>query len=185
MLTILPRSTALASTLVALLLSNAGCSSVSSCNRDEDSIQVDGFVNAERTIFSSLEPVSLFDADGRPLSDEAVKLLPPFTHFPANRSITFHVGLAADPTSINIFLSFSPLRNRTVAPAAGNQGLIRSSNKNQIVVRNDTCTEFWIWLTASTSATPLISVADSGVVDGAAGTSGIDLTDTAGAPNAP
>jgi hypothetical protein len=176
MLIVVRKSVALAAGLIALALSSAGCSSVSSCNRDEDHIEVYGFVNADRTVFSSVDPSKLEAADGT---------LPSFTHFPANRIITFHVGLLGYPTTITPTLSFRAGGDATVAPCAGNQCLIRKRSKDQIVLRNDTCSEFWVWLTATTSATPFMPVSDGGVDEGAAGTSGLDPTDAAGAPNAP
>src|SRR5687767_13344001 len=97
---------ALALAASALSLACVGCSSISSCSRDEDTIEVDGFVNADRTEFSSVKPVPLEDADGGPLPREYIASLPPFTHFPANRIIKFHIGLVDIPTDINVFLSF-------------------------------------------------------------------------------
>jgi len=144
-----------------------------------------GFVNEDRTVFSSLAPVSLLDAEGKPLPSAEIEALPPYTYFPANRIIKFHVGLVAIPTAINVYLSFSPYRDRTVAPAAGNQSLIRRYNQDEIVLRNDTCSEFWVWLTASTSATPFHQVTDGGVSEGIAGASGADATDMGGAAGAP
>ncbi len=174
-------SVVLAGVSIALALSSAGCSSISSCNRDEDHIDVYGYVSADRTVFSSVEPAGPA-ADGGVLSSEELELLPPYTYFPANRIITFHVGLLDTPTAINPYLSFFAERNHTVAPAAGNQSLIRSYNKDEIVLRNDTCTEFWVWLTASTSAMPFHQVTDAGAEGGA---SGADPAETAGASGAP
>jgi len=103
--------------------------------------------------------------------------LPSFTYFPANRSITFHIGLIGCPTDIRTYLSFSPDVDATVAPAAGNQTLIRKRTKDEIVIHNDTCSEFWVWLTASTSATPFHPVP--------AGDAGTDPSEAAGATGTP
>jgi len=167
--------------LVALAGASVGCSSTSTCNRDEDVIHVYGYVSADRTVFSSVEPAGL-NADGSTLSSEELEKLPPYTYFPANRIVVFHVGLLDTPSAINVALSFFPERNHTVAPGAGNQALIRSYNKDEIVLRNDTCTEFWVWVTASTSAMPFHQVTDAGAEGGA---SGVDSTETAGAPGEP
>ncbi len=166
--------------LIAVALSCAGCTNISSCSREEDHIDVYGYVNADRTVFSSVEPAGTA-ADGGPLSSAELEALPPYTYFPANRVITFHVGLIDTPTDINPYLSFSPERDATVAPAAGNQSLIRRFNKEQIVLRNDTCSEFWVYLTASTSGAPFRQVTDAGAEGG---TSGADPADTAGAAGA-
>jgi hypothetical protein len=163
-------SVALAALLLALALSSAGCSSVSSCNRDEDKIDVYGYVNADRTVFTSVEPSKLEAADGGTVPSPGSE--PSFAHFPTNRIVTFHVGLIAFPTDIQVYLSFSPDGDATVAPAAGNQSLIRKRSKDQIVLRNDTCSEFYVWLTASASATPFHPVIDGGVDDGSAGAAG-------------
>jgi len=179
---VLRESVALAAGLIALGLSSAGCSSVSSCNRDEDKIDVYGYVNADRTVFTSVEPFRLEAADGGTLPSTEQGAGPSFAHFPANRIITFHLGLVGFPTDINVYLSFSPDGDATVAPCAGNQCLIRKRSKDQIVLRNDTCSEFYVWLTASTSATPFHPVTDGGVEEGAAGASS---TGAAGATSEP
>ena len=167
-------ATMLTGLLITTLLSCAGCSNISSCNRDEEHIDVyDGWVNEERTIFSSVDPGRLEAVAGG-----ADQTLPSFAYFPTNRIITFHVGLVGYPTTITPTLSFSPDGDATVAPCAGNQCLIRKRSKDQIVLRNDTCSEFWVWLTASTSATPFHPVA-------AGGSSGVDPTEAAGASGAP
>ena len=167
--------------VVCLAAASSGCSSTSTCSRAEETIDVYGFVNADRTVFSSVQPAGQA-ADGGPLSSAELQQLPPYTYFPANRIIRFHVGLADVPTDINVYLSFSPSRDATVAPAAGNQSLIRRSySKDEIVIRNDTCSEFWVWLTASTSAQPFQQLTDGGADEGTAGASGSDSTDGAGA----
>lgn len=152
--------TRLALALAVIVLSGAsyGCSSTSSCSRDEDHIDVGGFVNADGTTFTSIDTTKLQSSDGT---------LPSFTYFPANRIVTFHVGLSGYPTDVNVFLSFSAEGDATVAPAAGNQSLIRKRSKDEIVLRNDTCSEFWVWLTASTSATPFHELNDAGMADDA------------------
>ena len=162
----------------AVALPCTGCSSISSCNRDEDHIDVSGFVNADHTVFSSVDPEQLEPTDGG--------TFPSFTYFPANRIITFRIGLIGYPTTITPTLSFRPEGDATVAPCAGNQCLIRKRSKDAITLRNDTCSEFWVWLTASTSATPFHPVSESGVDEGAAGASSSDASiDAAGAAGAP
>ena len=164
-------SIVLVGALIALALSSAGCSSVSSCSRDEDHIDVDGWVSPDRTTFSSVKPAPPA-ADGGVLSGPELEMLEPYTYFPANRIVTFHVGLIDVPTDINIYLTFSRDRDATIAPCAGNQCLIRRFNKDEIVLRNDTCTEFWVLLTASTSPMPFQPVTDGGVDEGTSGAAG-------------
>ena len=167
--------------IVAWAGTSVGCSSTSTCSRDEDTLDFyDGYVTPDRTLYSSVKPAGTA-ADGGQLSNTELEALPPYTHFPANRSIVFHIGLIDTPTDINIYLSFSPLRDKTVAPAAGNQSLIRRFNKDEIVIRNDTCSEFWVYLTASASAQPYLPVTDGGAAGGASGAD----ADSAGASGAP
>jgi hypothetical protein len=171
---------AIAVALVALTFSSAGCSSISTCSRDEDHIDVDGYVNADRTMYTSVEPAGQA-ADGGELSVDELQMLQPYTHFPPNRSITFHIRLVDIPTDIHTFLSFRKDRDATLAPCAGNQCLIKHYSRDEIVIRNDTCSEFWVLLTASTSATPFHALTDAGAAGGA---SGGEPSDTAGAAGA-
>ena len=172
---------ALALAWVALAGANTGCSSTSTCSRDEDHIDVGGFVNADRTMFSSADPEKLPLLDAGKLPEDVPGPVPSFTHFPANRIITFHVGLASYPTNVTPYLSFVPDGDRTIAPCAGNQCLIRKRSKDEIVLRNDTCSEFYVWLTASTSPTPFHPVNDAGVEE----TLDADPPGAAGAENTP
>ncbi|HEY0469566.1 MAG TPA: hypothetical protein VGC79_35495 [Polyangiaceae bacterium] len=167
--------------MLALAAASTGCSSTSTCSRDPDTIDVyDGSVNADRTQYSSVQPAGQA-ADGGPLSDAELQKLPPYTYFPANRSVRFHIGLVATPTDYRGFLAFLGDRDISVAPCAGNQCVFHTVNKDEIVVKNDTCSEFWLYLTASTSATPFHPLSDGGAAGGA---SGVDPTDTAGAAGA-
>lgn len=169
--------------VIALAGASFGCSSTSTCSRDEDHVDVGGYVSKDRTRFSSADPAKLPLLDAGKLPDGVPGPVPWFTHFPANRIITFHVGLAAYPTTITPYLSFSPDGDATVAPCAGNQCLIRKRNKDVIVLRNDTCSEFYVWLTASTSDTPFQPIsADGGTEEDEADA---DATGAAGAANTP
>jgi len=165
--------------VAGLAAASLGCSSTSSCSLDEETVDVvDGWINEDRTIYSSVDPQKLPYLDGGELPDDVPGPAPSFTHFPANRILKFHVGLSGYPTTITPTLSFSPDGDSTVAPCAGNQCLIRKRSKDLIVLKNDTCSEFWVWLTASTSATPFHPVSDAGTdqSDGAAGAGGAPET---------
>jgi len=167
---------------LALAAASMGCSSTSTCNRDADTLDVyDGWVNADRTEYLSVQPAGEA-ADGGPLSKDELLMLQPYTYFPANRSIRFHIGLAATPTAYTISLAFLGDRDISIAPCAGNQCVIHKLTKDEMVVKNDTCSEFWIWLTASTSATPFHPLSDGGAEGGA---SGVDPAEAAGAAGAP
>ena len=161
---------ALWAAVAGLAASSLGCSSTSTCSRDEDTVDVYGWVNTDRTVFTSL-----YKEAGGPT--------PQFTHYPANRVIDFHMDLVADPLTIQPYLSFTPDFSKTVANATGNMVLIRTHTKTDIIVKNDTCSEFWIWLTASTTGEPFHQVLpDAGVDDAAAGGAvGMGGADNAGA----
>jgi hypothetical protein len=144
--------------VMALAASSLGCSSTSTCSRDEDNIKVEnGLLNEDETMYVSSDPSA-----GQP-----------FIYFPANRTITFYPHLHAEPT-VNIYLAFSEDPSATLAPAAGNMGLITSESQDAIVVKNDTCSEFWIWLTATASKTPFHRLVDGGIDPAAAGAAGSD-----------
>jgi hypothetical protein len=172
----------LAAAMIALAGASSACSSASTCSRDEDHIDVYGWVNEDKTVFSSVDPEKLALLDAGKLPEGVAGPVPSFTHFPANRSITFHIGLREIPFEIHPNLSFRAEGDSTVAPCAGNQCLIRKYTKDVIVLRNDTCSEFYVWLTASTSATPFHEVTDAGVDDG---TTDADSTGAAGASGEP
>ena len=79
--------------IVAWAGTSVGCSSTSTCSRDEDTLDFyDGYVTPDRTLYSSVKPAGTA-ADGGQLSNTELEALPPYTHFPANRSIVFHIGL--------------------------------------------------------------------------------------------
>lgn len=165
---------------LALAAASVGCSSTSTCNRDADTLDVYGQVNADRTQYVSVQPAGQA-ADGGPLSNEELLMLEPYTYYPANRSVRFHVGLVATPTAYTISLAFLGDRDISIAPCAGNQCVIHKLNQDEIVVKNDTCSEFWIWLTASTSATPFHPLSDGGAEGGASGVQPMDSAGAAGA----
>ena len=131
--------------VAALSWANFGCST-STCSHAEDFVDVKtGHVNRDRTIYVSSLP------------DEAYVYLPP------NRTLVFSVGLGSFPTSVNVALAFSPDYDATLAPAAGNAALIKSKSADTITLKNDTCSDYYVWLTATASATPFMPV------DGGAG----------------
>jgi len=173
--------------LLAAAAPSLGCTNTSSCSREKDKIDVyNGYRNADHTIYSSIDVEKQYAPDGGPAE---AGTLPSFTYFPANRTVVFHVGLAAYPYSVLPYLSFSPDGDATVALSAGNQSLIRKRSKDEVILANDTCSEFWVWLTASTSDTPFEpqipddGSAGAGSSDGAAGAASSE--EAAGAPGAP
>lgn len=151
-------------------LSSTGCST-STCSRDEDTVDVySGQVSLDKTFYESSVP-----------NEEEL------IYFPPNRTLVFHFGpkptLASDPPQglravpfVSVFLSFSPDADSTIAPAAGNQSLIRVRTADRVEVRNDTCSEYYVWLVATTSKTALepidVGSGGSGGSGGSAGEAG-------------
>jgi hypothetical protein len=139
-------------------LLSAGCST-STCNHPEDFVDVDtGYVNQDRTTYVS----SLPGQD--------------YVYMPPNRTLRFRVGLGSFPTSVNVALAFSPGFDATLAPAAGNSALIKARSADTIELKNDTCTDYYVWLTATASATAFMPVdAGAGGSDGSGGEAGAAL----------
>jgi hypothetical protein len=73
----------------------------------------------------------------------------PLLHFPAGRRYSLAHGLSSEPGHVEIWLAFS--ETGSLAPSAGNQSIVDVVDREQIVVKNDTCAEFWLWLLATRS----------------------------------
>jgi hypothetical protein len=95
---------------------------------------------------------------GRTNSDgsfyESSGLEGPFLFFPSGRTYHLVHGLSEAPAEFNVFLSFAehPLETGAgIAPSAGNQSIIEDVNDQYIELRNDTCAEVFVRLTARTA----------------------------------
>ncbi len=104
----------------------------------------------------------------------------PFLYFPSGRVYRLEHGLREAPSDYAVYLSFAerPLdKHAGFAESAGNQAMVEDLNEEYIEVRNDTCAEFFLRLTARIApfdeasdgamATPLpdaASDADSGAM---------------------
>ena len=157
------RATALRlGTLGALLgaLLSVGCSSTSTCNRDEDTVDFyGGRVSVDRTTYES--------------SEQNVGNL---IYFPPNRTLVLHfgpkpespddppVGLL-DAPAVFIFLSFTEHPGSTIASNAGNGGLIRVTTADRTEIHNDTCSDYYVWVYATTAATPFEPISSGGASD--------------------
>jgi len=81
--------------------------------------------------------------------------LGPFLHFPGGKEyqLVHHLGFA--PNRVDIDLAFT-VDDERMAASAGNSTEKRCVDEQIIWVKNDTCTEFWILVTAgSPSPTPV------------------------------
>jgi len=121
---------------IALALGSAGCSFTSTCNRDEDTVVI-----SDGLVFGNTYISAPNDAEHRG----------PFAHFPPARTLVFEHHLPSVPYQIAIWLAFQD--HGTLAPAAGNSSLMlrpeTAEDDKTIRIKNDTCSEFWVWLQAS------------------------------------
>lgn len=85
-----------------------------------------------------------------------------FLHFPAGRSYRIFHQLGSRPIDVNTYLSFAESALGTghnVSESAGNQAVIDAVTDEHVEVRNDTCAEFWLRVTAQAA---LVPAADAG-----------------------
>lgn len=74
----------------------------------------------------------------------------PYLHFPGGRRYQLEHHLGRTPTIVTTYLSFdeNPIPGSNVAESAGNQAVIEAVDDEIIQIRNDTCAEFWLRVTA-------------------------------------
>lgn len=77
----------------------------------------------------------------------------PWVDFPPNRTLVFHHGFGVKPFQIVPYVSFDS--SGSSAPSAGNSSIFVGSDCETITMKNDTCSEFWIRVTAISRPTPL------------------------------
>ncbi len=88
-------------------------------------------------------------------------------HYPPGRRFRFYHGLGTNNVSVETDLGFEehPLHADgsvgNSSPAAGNAVIIEAKTKDYVQIRNDTCAEYWIW----------VSIRSLDGVDGGSGTS--------------
>lgn len=168
----------LAIALLAALSSCVACQSTSTCDREADFGEVDDGRVYGNTYISALNE-GPYDGDTSG----------PWAYFPPARTVTFKHGLGSTPTHIEIWLAFQP--HGVLAPASGNLSLLEFRDKEFIKIKNDTCSEFHVWVEAEIPALAAAPGA-AGVPDqttwqivsslGEAGASGDDAS--GGAPGA-
>ena len=105
------------------------CASIQ-CERDgQDTIEFKGgSTNASGTVYESAR------VDGE------------YLHFPRGREYALHHGLQGVPNSFKAFLSFTPepLLGSGFTESAGNQVVYEEVSDEIVIVRNDTCAEFYL-----------------------------------------
>lgn len=76
-------------------------------------------------------------------------------HFPGGKRYDLVHDLGFQPQEVGIFLSFSENgvgndgQGSSAAPSAGNSSPVQLVNDEIIRIKNDTCSEFWVRVTAS------------------------------------
>jgi hypothetical protein len=88
----------------------------------------------------------------------------PLLHFPTGRRYELVHHLRSLPEFVNTYVAFEE-RPENLSESAGNQVVIERVDDVAVVVRNDTCAEFFLRVVAGTSGETL----DAGPVDAAAG----------------
>ena len=75
----------------------------------------------------------------------------PYQFFPGGRTLHFEHGLGATPLPPDFQVAFAPTgagKDNPVAPAAGNMAELVGLDEHEIAVKNDTCSELYIWFYA-------------------------------------
>ncbi len=98
---------------------------------------------------------------------ESSSLEGPLLYFPSGRTYQLEHGLAETPVEYSVLVSFSeyPWEGGGVAESAGNQAVVEDVNDDYIQVRNDTCAEFFMRLTARTGPFEPDTASDAGAND--------------------
>lgn len=75
----------------------------------------------------------------------------PYQFFPGGRTLHFKHGLAKVPLPPTFFLAFAADGkggDNPLAQAAGNSAELAGLDEQEIAVKNDTCSEFYLWFYA-------------------------------------
>ncbi len=97
---------------------------------------------------------------------ESSRIEGPLLYFPSGRTYRLEHGLSEVPVEYSVVVSFTehPLEGGGVAESAGNQAVVEDINEDYIQVRNDTCADFFMRLTARTA--PFETTDESVAADG-------------------
>lgn len=122
--------------LAGLACAAAGCSALSgACDRSDDGNPPDPYYDGST-------------ADGFYMSSDWTGSLLPFT---GGKRYAFHHDLGCTPAMVNCYVSFSAegIENGSIAHPAGNMCVIQDINDGFILVKNDTCAEMYVMVTAA------------------------------------
>lgn len=126
--------------LVLLSSTSSGCIDAAACDTSDDAnppVVYKGGTTTEDGLYYS----SPWDAA--------------WLHFPGGQRYDLAHDLGFQPQHFDIYLSFSENgvgkdgQGATVALSAGNSSLVQHIDENIIRIKNDTCSEFWVRVTAS------------------------------------
>lgn len=133
---------------IAVLGSYAGCAELSNCDTSNDGNPPDRYTGGK-----------VVDAHFMS-SSWTGPLLP----FPGGKRYDIEHGLGCVPYEIECWLSFSAegTANSSIAPAAGNLCVIQEVTDTTIQIKNDTCSDMHVLVTASASCGGDAGAAEAG-----------------------
>jgi hypothetical protein len=107
---------------------------------------------------------------------ESASLYGTWLHFPGGRRYRMRHELVDPPSEVLVYLAFreDPLREGepgNVTVSSGNAGLIEANEDHYLQIRNDTCSEYYVRVTAEV-VLGLAGAAGAGGAPGTAGTAG-------------
>jgi hypothetical protein len=150
---------------------SAGCQT-STCDRAEDGLTVTNAegVHGDNTWFSAP-----YHDPNAPLKGAA------YQDFPAARTITFEHGLGSVPVTPDILLAFSD--HGSLAPGDGNEDIVECMDDQVIQIKNNTCSEFYIWIAVQGSGihAPPCAIDVDGGLGGAPGANSVTPADAGAA----
>jgi hypothetical protein len=88
----------------------------------------------------------------------------PLLHFPGGKRYELVHRLGCVPREISVWESFDSqgVGVGSVAPSAGNMSLVQAVNDQTIRIKNDTCAEFYVLVTASCGSAQDAGTAEDG-----------------------
>ena len=147
-----------------LALSSSACTQTSSCDRDAELVQVpaqqatvEGVAGSDSGVAEGIDR-SIVDGN----TYYSSKFGGPYQYFPPATTLNFDLSklnaLSSVIPVVQFWLAFT--EGGTLAPSAGNMTELRTSDKdpdqgpalkfNRVSVRNNTCSDFYLWVVATT-----------------------------------
>lgn len=121
----------------ALATGSVGCSSLGPCDTSDNSNPAELYTQGEVR-------------DGTYMSSPWTG---PLLAFPGGKRYTLEHKLGCVPRSIQIWTSFSDVgataeSASSIAPSAGNMSLVQEVTDEHIIIKNDTCSDYFVLVTA-------------------------------------